>query len=115
MVRLLTGRSQPSSGFQLSEMMREEGDIVPLSQIYRTLRQLVDSDAVRKINLSSGYVIKTDTGSLDLCCSHCGRLTTIPAGETLDALQDLAATSGFKASRYVVEVCGICRDCKQHS
>ena len=110
-LRLLTNQTRPSSGLQLADMMRGEGHIVPLSQVYRTLRLLADSGSIRKVYLANGYIIAGETAAIDLYCQSCGVLTIIATTEEVDDLCRVAGTAGFNVLRLVVEISGVCRDC----
>lgn len=110
-LRLLANQVRPPSGLQLAEMMRGEGDIVPLSQMYRTLRLLADSGSIRKVHLASGYIVTGNTAAIDLYCQSCGILAVIATTEVVEYLSRVAAIADFKASRFIVEISGICHNC----
>ena len=112
-LRLVEKAGRPIAGGELSELMREEGLAVPSSMTFRALRQLIDCGAIRKILLARGYACSTTDPMIALVCSRCGEVAEIACAETFDGLDRLAAAAGFAASRQIVEVPGVCRDCAQ--
>jgi Fur family zinc uptake transcriptional regulator len=113
-LRLVEKTGRPVAGAKLAELLREEGLAVPPSMMFRALRQLIDSGAIRKILLARGYACSTTDPMIALVCSRCGAVAEIACAEVFGGLDRLAAAAGFATSRQIVEVPGVCHDCAQH-
>lgn len=114
-LRVLENAGRPVSALEIREMVLREGFTVPPSLVFRAVRQLVVRGAIRKIHLARGYCPGDGQAAIALVCGQCGRVTEIACDEIFQALDRVAGAEGFAASRHVVEVPGVCRDCSGQS
>ena len=110
-LRILQDRRRPLSGHRLAEKLREEGIAVPLSMIFRAIRQLVDRGAVRKILVAGGYAAVGEKLAVLLWCRKCGDLTEVHCAEAFEELGNLAASAELGDPLYCVELAGLCARC----
>lgn len=108
---LIRESPRPPTGLQILSRMRERGEAVHDSQIYRAVQQLCRSGAVRKIHLCNGYAVGGATDRISLLCRSCGSLASIEAPELVVALERLAARGGLAVTSYVLELPGLCARC----
>lgn len=112
-LRILQGQRRPLSGRQLAEKLRDEGNAVPLSMIFRAIRRLIDREVVRKILVAGGYAPVREKLVAVLWCRECGELTEMHCAEAFDELESLAAAAGLTDPRYSVEFAGLCARCTE--
>jgi Fur family ferric uptake transcriptional regulator len=94
--------------------LREQGDPVGLTTVYRTLQSLTDAGEVDVLRTDDGEAVYRRCGNAHhhhLVCRVCGRTVEVegPAVEAWAAT--VAATHGFADVSHTVEVFGRCPDC----
>jgi hypothetical protein len=72
LLRLLRDAARPVGGLELTDLLGRDGYIVASSLVFRAIRRLLDRNAIRKIQLAGGYVIRGPVPRISLCCSRCG-------------------------------------------
>ena len=111
-LQLLEARyPHPLTGLQLVELLHEEGDLVPTSQVYRALKRLIDEGAACKVLVAGGYVPIGRKPVILLWCRKCGTVEAVSGAETFRLLEARADAAGLTAARSLVEVPGICAAC----
>lgn len=110
-LRLLENASRPLGALEIEKLLFEEGETVPPNTVFRALRELIDHRTIRKVVVARGYVSGSAARKISLFCGACGDVTEVAGGSTIDALDALAAASGFTVSRHIVEVAGLCDRC----
>jgi len=113
LLQILQGQRRPLSGPQMAEKLREQGNAVPLSMIFRAIRRLIDRGAVRKILVAGGYALVSEKLVAVLWCRECGELTELRCAEAFEELGSLAAAVGLTDLRYFVEFAGLCARCTE--
>lgn len=110
-LRLLREEARPLSGTELTELLAQGGYVVPSSLVFRAIRRLLDTNAIRKVHLARGYVIREPASRISLCCSRCGAWDAIAHDLSFARLDKIAGQLGFTVSGRVIEVAGICGRC----
>ncbi|NYT42552.1 transcriptional repressor [Sphingomonas sp. R-74633] len=111
-LRLLKAQHpHPLTGLQLAELLQAEGDVVPVSQVYRALRRLIDEGAIRKILVAGGYAPVWRESVVLLWCRVCGEVREVPCPEVFQRLEAIAG--GLKAPHCLIEVPGVCAACAE--
>ena len=123
-LKVLASSHVPASAYdildRLNRLRKEKGDamLAPVS-IYRALEFLLDNGFVHRIESRNAYVActhcKDDHGDVTifLLCEQCGRADEYQS-ETLSGLIDaIAATEQFLPNAPVMEIRGLCVDCRQ--
>jgi len=104
-----------NSAQDLHAKLRERGERVGLTTVYRTLQALADAGEVDVLRTASGEAAYRRCASDDhhhhLVCRQCGTAVEIagPAVETW--AQRVADEHGFTDLSHTVEIFGLCRDC----
>ena len=103
-----------TSAQDLHAMLRERGERVGLTTVYRTLQSLADAGQVD--------VLRTDTGEAiyrrcsahhhhHLVCRHCGRTVEVEGPAVEKWADRVAAENGFSEVSHTVEIFGTCAEC----
>ena len=114
---LLCQADRPLSAYNILDALRDKGIRAPL-QVYRALGKLVERGAVHRIESVNGFVACQlhDCGgsevSIFMLCTQCERaneFTDVSIDKTLQALGD---DRKFQAAHKVIEITGLCADCR---
>lgn len=102
------------SAQELHAMLRERGERVGLTTVYRTLQSLADADEVDVMRPPGGehlYRRCSDGHHHHLVCRSCGRTVEVagPAVETW--AERVAAQHGYVDVSHTLEIFGNCRSC----
>ena len=111
---LLDETDEFRSAQQLHALLRERGDAVGLTTVYRTLQQLADADEVDVLRRDDGESVyrRCSTGHHHhLVCRRCGRTVEVEGPTVERWARQIAGTHGFVDVEHTVEVFGTCADC----
>jgi Fe2+ or Zn2+ uptake regulation protein len=111
-LRLLRDEARPLSGTELTELLGKGSYVVPSSLVFRAIRRLLDRNAIKKIQLASGYVIRGPASRVSLCCSRCGAWDEITDDLSFAGLDAAAQELGFTVSNRIIEAAGTCGRCR---
>lgn len=111
LVALLEREGRPLTGLMLAEMLREQGEVVAVSLVFRALRKLVECGILHKLLLSRGYVPTRSPNEIYLHCTACGTIGRIANEESFLKIEAAAERSRFRVTRPIVEVVGRCAHC----
>lgn len=102
------------SAQELHAMLRQRGDRVGLTTVYRTLQGLADGGEVDVMRPPGGehlYRRCSQEHHHHLVCRSCGRTVEV-AGPTVEAwTSGVAAQHGFVNVDHTLEIFGTCPDC----
>ncbi|ADO42107.1 transcriptional repressor [Ketogulonicigenium vulgare] len=86
--------------------------------VYRALDFLVEQGFAHKIEKLNAYVACSHFNHAHapvfMICQKCNAVAELEAGHDLGGLSALAAATGFRAERAVIEVAGLCPACQKH-
>ncbi|PHP67460.1 transcriptional repressor [Zhengella mangrovi] len=107
----------PLSAYAILDQLRAEGVRAPL-QVYRALEKLLELGMVHRLESLNAFVAcrhpacdNHETVAFAIC-ERCGHVSEI-ADETLAArLKHVAGQAGFRASKSIVELRGLCQACQ---
>ena len=97
-------------------VLRQNGDAVGLSTVYRHLQSLTEQGVADVIHTADGettYRFCGEKGSHHhhLVCRTCGRAEEV-AGRAVERwAEEIAAEHGYVAVDHTIEVFGVCREC----
>ncbi|ATY31056.1 hypothetical protein CVN68_02880 [Sphingomonas psychrotolerans] len=111
LLALLEREGGPLTGLMLTGMLREQGDAVALSLVFRALCKLVERGIVHKLLTSRGYVLTRSANEIYLSCTVCGAVGRVVNEEPFRRLDAAADRRGFRVTRPIVEVVGKCSNC----
>ena len=104
-----------SSAQQIHAELRERGEPVGLTGVYRHLQVLSESGRVDAIRDSSGETLyrgcQTHTHHHHLTCRNCGRSVEVEGKAVERWAEEVARQAGFSQVGHTVELFGLCPDC----
>lgn len=114
-VRELVGELDSLHSAQdIHAMLRQRGDGIGLSTVYRTLQTLSDDGEVDSVRNESGEVLyRQCSGSHHhhLVCRSCGRAVEL-TGQAVERWAEQAADKhGYTDVSHTVEIFGLCPEC----
>jgi Fur family ferric uptake transcriptional regulator len=102
------------SAQELHAMLRDRGERVGLTTVYRTLQALADADEIDVMRPPGGEQLFrrcSDGHHHHLVCRTCGRTVEV-AGPAVESWADrVAAQHGFVDVSHTLEIFGTCRGC----
>jgi len=114
---LLCQADRPLSAYNILDALRDKGIRAPL-QVYRALAKLVERGAVHRIESVNGFVACQlhDCGcsevSIFMLCTQCGRADEFTDASIDKILQALGDDRKFQTAHKVIEITGLCADCR---
>ena len=114
---LLCQADRPLSAYNILDALRDKGIRAPL-QVYRALGKLVERGAVHRIESVNGFVACQlhDCGgsevSIFMLCTQCERANEFTDASIDKTLQALGDDRKFQAAHKVIEITGVCADCR---
>ena len=102
------------SAQELHDLLKQRGEAVGLTTVYRTLQALADAGEVDVLRSGDGESVyrRCSTGHHHhLVCRRCGRTVEV-AGPAVERWVDAVAREhGFSEVAHTVEVFGVCAPC----
>jgi Fur family zinc uptake transcriptional regulator len=114
---LLCQADRPLSAYNILDALRDKGIRAPL-QVYRALGKLVERGAVHRIESVNGFVACQlhDCGgsevSIFMLCTQCERANEFTDASIDKTLQALGDDRKFQTAHKVIEITGLCADCR---
>lgn len=99
---------------QIHDRLRDSGNHIDLTTVYRTLTTLVNLGVLHTIShtdqpTSYGF---TTAAHHHVVCTRCGAVSEIPAEQLGDLLELVREVTGFHAEDEAITVHSRCRDCR---
>lgn len=108
--------SLPLSAYDVLLELRGAHPKLAPTTIYRALAALTEDGCVHRVESLKAYVAcQCDThkhASILSICDNCGKVEECMAPDFLEGVSGLVGETGFLALRHVIEVHGICADCR---
>jgi Fur family ferric uptake transcriptional regulator len=102
------------SAQEIHELLRDGGDHVGLSTVYRTLQGLADAGEVDVLRAEDGETLYrrcSGTHHHHLVCRDCGRTVEVEGPTVERWATAVAAEHGFADVSHTLEIFGRCPDC----
>jgi Fur family transcriptional regulator, zinc uptake regulator len=103
----------------IEELSRLQSKMAAPPTVYRTLDFFLENGFLHKIESRNAYAPCEHLGhhhhGILLICAQCGRSDELDSPRFDKLLQETATKVGFSAQHQVVEVEGVCRDCRSAS
>lgn len=114
-VGLLDELTDFRSAQEIHALLRERGDSVGLTTVYRTLQSLADAGDVDAIRTDDGETVyrrcTTSKHHHHLVCRACGHTAEVEGPAVERWADKIAEQHGFVDVTHTVEVFGTCADC----
>ena len=113
---LIWGGHEPIGAYAILEALKAEYPRAAPPTVYRALDFLIEIGLIHRIESMNAFVGCTHpderhTGQF-LICENCGAAAELDDPGINDAVQRTAGELGFLAQRQMVEVTGLCADCR---
>ena len=112
---ILSAAGRPLGAYEILEQMRAGSRPLAPPTVYRALDFLLEQGLIHKLESLHAFVGCPHPdhrhASQFLICSDCGRVTELEHEAVADSLRSIASAAGFRASRPIVELIGICAEC----
>jgi Fur family transcriptional regulator, ferric uptake regulator len=102
------------SAQDLHALLRQRGENVGLTTVYRTLQALADAGEVDVLRADDGEAVYRRCSSghhHHLVCRHCGRTVEVEGPDVERWADRVASEHGFVAVSHTIEVFGTCAAC----
>ena len=103
------------SAQELHAMLRDRGETIGLTTVYRTLQALADADEVDVMRLPGGehlYRRCSDTHHHHLVCRTCGATVEVEGPAVESWTTKIAAQYGYSDVSHTLELFGTCGTCR---
>lgn len=114
---LLCESNRPLSAYEILDRMRDSVRNPAPPTVYRALDFLQEQGLVHKLESLHAFVgcshPEHPHSSQFLICRDCGAVSEMENDAILRCLQSAVGSTGFKASRPVVEILGTCAECSR--
>lgn len=114
---LVAAAGKPIGAYDLQAALEPERGRVPPTTVYRALEFLVEHGFVHRIESRNAFVACCEIGkphqSQFLICERCGDTLEIPGEELAEQLSSTPPAHGFEVHKQVVELSGLCSECKR--
>lgn len=115
---LVAAAGKPIGAYELLAALEPQRGRVPPTTVYRALDFLVEHGFVHRIESRNAFIACCEVGkphqSQFLICEQCGDTVEIPGQELAARLSATAPAHGFEVHKQVVELSGLCSECKTH-
>jgi Fur family zinc uptake transcriptional regulator len=114
---LLAGAERPLSAYAIAEQLSatRERAVAPVA-VYRSLRFLIGRGLVVRLESLNAFICcahpDVDHDCVFLLCQRCGQAIEIIDHRLRRRLDDDASAEKFLPARRIIEVQGLCRDCR---
>ena len=103
------------SAQELHDLLKQRGEVVGLSTVYRALQALADAgevDVLRSADGEARYRRCSEGHHHHLVCRRCGRTVEVEGPAVERWAQRIAAEHGFEELDHTLEVFGTCPACR---
>lgn len=108
---ILDQSDRPLTAYGIQAQAAAAGVQLYPTQIYRTVRRLVEEARVTRIETANAYMASRTAAAAIAVCGSCGRAFPFPIGSAFNECTETLRASGFAMDNLVIEALGECRDC----
>ena len=106
---ILSASPRPLGAYRIARQSRALGVPLAPNQVYRILDRLVGR--VHRVETLNAYFEADGQRGAITICRSCGRTRTLDAAYDAE-IDRLCRAAGFRPNRVIVEVIGLCADCR---
>lgn len=107
----------PIGAYQILEKLAESGKRPAPIAVYRALDFLMEQGLVHRLASRNAFLgcghPDTNHQAQFLICDSCGSVAELADSRIVDAIADRAGRTGFAVAGHVVEIQGLCPDCRR--
>ncbi|HEX8486617.1 Fur family transcriptional regulator [Sphingomonas sp.] len=112
----LAGFANPASAYDIADAVsKARGKRVAANSVYRILDIFVDKNLAHRVESANAYIANAHPDCVHDCiflvCDLCSDTVHIDDDPVSRAIRSVAAATGFRPSRPVIEVRGTCAAC----
>lgn len=110
---LLADSNAALSAYDIVRQARDRQVPLQPAQAYRVLGRLVRRRRALRIELLSAYVLAREEDRGVMVCSRCQAIQTFPIAMLVGEIECHCSRRAFSATRTIVELSGLCEECKR--
>jgi Fur family ferric uptake transcriptional regulator len=103
------------SAQEIHDLLRQDGESIGLSTVYRTLQGLADSGEIDVLRNEGGEAVYrhcSDTHHHHLVCRSCGATVEVEGPAVEKWTRAIASAHGYSEVSHTLELFGTCPDCR---
>jgi Fur family zinc uptake transcriptional regulator len=113
----LATHATPASAYDIAdEVSKARGKRIAPNSIYRILDLFVTNNLAMRVESANAYLANSHPGCLHDCiflvCDECGLATHIDNDAVSKTVRGLAEAADFRPERPVIEIRGVCAECR---
>ncbi len=113
----LATHASPASAYDIAdEVSHRRGKRIAPNSIYRILDLFVTNNLAMRVESKNAYLANSHPGCLHDCiflvCDGCGEATHLDNDAVSRTVRGLAEAADFKPERPVIEIRGLCAECR---
>lgn len=116
-LELVWNSHKPAGAYEILNSLNREGRRAAPPTVYRTLEFLIEADLVHRLDSLNAFVGCRDPGRSHtgqfLICRQCRSVAELDDPDIDSLVGRKAADLGFTAVRQMVEIQGLCQDCRK--
>lgn len=104
------------SAQELHDELRQRGENIGLTTVYRTLQSMATAGLVDTLRTDTGesvYRLCSEHHHHHLVCRNCGSTVEVEGHQVERWATDVAAEHGFSEVSHTIEIFGTCADCRK--
>ena len=114
-LEVLREANTPMAAYDILEALKEPGQKLAPTTIYRALNALGEQGVVHKVEAKNAYMACQEGGhdhpSLISYCEDCGEVSEHLDDALAHDMERVARAQGFHPKRHVIELHGVCAPC----
>lgn len=116
-LELVWNSHKPAGAYEILDSLNREGKRAAPPTVYRALEFLMGAELVHRLDSLNAFIGCPDPGSSHtsqfLICRRCRHVAELADAEIDALVERKAARLGFTAVRQMVEIEGLCRNCRE--
>jgi Fur family zinc uptake transcriptional regulator len=115
-LELVWGSHRPIGAYDILEVLGKESDSAAPPTVYRALEFLIEAGLVHRLDSLNAFIGCPDPARRHagqfLICLQCRTVTELCDAEIEELVTRTATRHGFEASRQMLEIEGLCNNCR---
>ncbi len=116
-LRVLLSSHQALGAYEIIDKLSHDGRRLAPISVYRIIEVLAQAGLVHRLESKNAFFAclahhDNEKSVVVLVCENCHRVAETDAPEAWDALKSMTQASGFRISETVLEIQGVCANCR---